>query len=82
MRLPKVGGILYAAQDKQNRIGEFMFMEHTQECASTNLEKLKKEAIEEVTLEGYQKGTNGKLVAVYDKTRESDLVIWEMRRIQ
>jgi hypothetical protein len=84
MRLPKVGGIVYAAQSKQARVGATMFMCHTQENASKNLGKLKKEALDNLCypeLEDYDKKT-GKWVPVHEPENAKDLVIWEMRRIQ
>lgn len=81
---PKIGQILYAASDKQNRVGETIFLCSTQ-C---NAEKTVKKAFEEARSllcypeeEEWDNSTNS-WKPVFDADREKDIIIYEIKRVK
>jgi hypothetical protein len=81
---PKIGQILYAASDKQNRIGETIFFCSTQCNAEKTAEKAFKEARSRLCYpeEEYWDDDTNDWKPVFDTDREKDIIIYELKRIK
>jgi hypothetical protein len=76
-----IGDVLFAAQDAQDRVGELLFMCHTQCNAGPDAEKVIEEALEQLTHSDEADYKNGKWVPVVEPERAENLIVWAMIRV-
>lgn len=83
MKHPKIGEIIYAYSDQQERVGTTNFLYSTQNNATKNLKKLQIEAKENMCDPEEEKWDEDKndWVPVHRPERENDIIIYEMKRI-
>lgn len=84
MKHPKVGEILYAASDKQDRVGETIFLTITQNNAGKSLKDVLNNAKELLCYpnEAEYDDTTNTWKPVFEKEREKDIIIYELKRIK
>jgi hypothetical protein len=79
----EIGDVLFAAQDSQKRVGEMMFLCHTQCNAGPDAEKVIEEALE--TLINPEAETwdrkKQKWVPLKEPERAEDLIVWALIRV-
>lgn len=85
MKHPKIGEIIYAYSDKQERVGKTCFLESTQENATKNVKTLMQEAVESLCYpeeEAEWDDDKNDWIPVFEPERKKDIIIYEMKRIQ
>jgi len=84
MKHPKIGEIIYAYSDKQDRVGKTNFLCSTQNNATKKKNKLFQEAVDILCYPESETWDNDKndWVPTVDLERKNDIIIYEMKRIQ
>jgi len=80
--MPEIGGVVYGFQHQSDRVGETMFLMHTQENCTPNHDDGLREALEEVCRTGEMELIDGVYVETINQDDIKNLVVWEMKRIR